>query len=508
MRQAQPAILALFGATGDLAKRKLIPALYDLHRKGALPRPFLILGLGRKPVSDADFAAQAGAALARFGAGGEELRDVEPFTRLFRYQQLDPADSQAYAALAERMATLWEESRMETRNALFYLALPPSLYAPTADGLHAVGLADQSDGWRRMIVEKPFGEDLASGVALNRNLLERFEERQIYRIDHYLGKETVQNILALRFANAIFEPVWNRSHISHLEVTAAETIGVEDRGGYFDGAGILRDMVQNHLLQVLATVTMEPPVAFDAAAVRNETAKVLQSLRPITAENIHEHVVRGQYLSANVRGDDLAAYRDEGGVAPESRTETFVAIRAHIDNWRWGGIPIYIRSGKRLPTRVTEVAVHFRQPPHQFFQRADGAAPGANRLIIRIQPDEGILVEFGLKTPAAGFQIQNVGMDFHYSDLGESPIPSAYERLLLDGLLGDATLFARSDAVEWGWRFVQPILDAWATDPEIPLYGYPAGTWGPPETKTLFKEGGEFRYPCRNLTTDGGYCAL
>nr|CRH05101.1 glucose-6-phosphate 1-dehydrogenase [Candidatus Magnetococcus massalia] len=506
MRDPEPAILTLFGATGDLAKRKLVPALYDLHRKGHLPKRFAVLGLGRREQSDSAYREQVHQALMQFGPkDGPDTR--QEFCEKFFFQPLDPMQLESYPPIAQRLQGLWQALDIPS-NGLFYLALPPKLYAAAAKGLQHAGLCREQAGWRRIIVEKPFGHDLASAQALSRTMLEVFDESQIYRIDHYLGKETVQNILALRFANAIFEPIWNRSHISHLEVTASESIGVESRGGYFDGTGILRDMVQNHLLQVLATVTMEPPTSFDATAVRNETVKVLQSLRPITANGVRDHVVRGQYMASHVRGEKLLGYRDEAGVGEDSRTETFVALRAHIDNWRWGGTPIYIRSGKRLPTRVTEVVVHFRHPPHLFFTPSDEAPHTTNRLIIRIQPDEGILLEFGLKVPASGFNIQNVGMDFHYSDLGEVPIPSAYERLLLDGLLGDATLFARSDAVEWGWRFVQPILDVWGRDDSLPLYGYPAGSWGPQETRQLFKEGGDFRYPCRNLSTDGGYCAL
>ncbi|MEO5366690.1 MAG: glucose-6-phosphate dehydrogenase [Magnetococcus sp. WYHC-3] len=508
MKHPDPCVLGLLGVTGDLSKRKLIPALFDLYLKDHLPRPFQVLGLGRGHMDDAGMQSLAREALAQFSAhaGTPEQRDA--FATLFSYQEVDTGDADAYGPVAQRLEQVFQQQGIP-HNILFYLALPPKMYTPAIQGLKRSGLSRQDQGgWRRIVVEKPFGTDLASARALNALLLRAFGETHVFRIDHYLGKETVQNILALRFANGIFEPLWNRNQVHHLEVSAAESIGVGGRGGYFDGVGILRDMVQNHLLQVLATVTMEPPGSFDATSVRNETAKVLNALRPIAGQDVSRHVVRGQYTGATVRGERLPGYREESGVSADSRTETYVALRAHIDNWRWGGVPIYIRSGKRLPTRVTEVVVHFREPPHQFFHRPEGEEQAANRLILRIQPDEGILLQFGLKVPAAGFQICPVGMDFHYASLGTGALPDAYERLLLDGLLGDATLFARSDAVEQGWAFVEPILAAWQERDDAPLLGYPAGTWGPRETSRLFDAGQDFRQPCRNLNADGGYCEL
>ena len=338
---------------------------------------------------------------------------------------------------------------------------------------------------------------------------EIFIEDQIYRIDHYLGKETVQNILAFRFANGIFEPLWNRNFIHHVEITGVENIGVEDRGGYYDSSGALRDMVQNHLLQVLSIIAMEPPSKFEATALRNEKVKVFQSLSQIKPEDVKKQVVRGQYTGSTVRGEKVPGYREEKGVAADSRTETFLAMKFYIGNWRWGGVPFYIRTGKRMPTRVSEVTIHFKKTPHALFSQNLAPTVGDNQLVIRIQPDEGILLKFGIKVPGAGFEIKTVNMDFHYSDISERTIPEAYERLLLDCMLGDASLYARSDAVETCWEFISPILDAWENDPDLPLYGYPAGTWGPKEASNLFDESNEdWRYPCKNLANDGEYCEL
>jgi glucose-6-phosphate 1-dehydrogenase len=393
-------------------------------------------------------------------------------------------------------------------NYLFYLSMPPDMFSIIAGNLGKVGLSNTDDGFRRLIVEKPFGYDLESGLELNRRLHEAFDESQIYRIDHYLGKETVQNLLVMRFANGIFEPLWNRNYVHHIEITSAESIGVESRGGYYDGSGALRDMLQNHLLQVVGLTAMEPPSSMDSDAIRNETLKVLQSLKPITEDEVSKHVIRGQYVASHVRGELQPGYREEKGVNPDSRTETFVAMKFFIDNWRWGGVPFYIRTGKRLPTRVTEVVVHFRVAPHTLFQQDDFAIPN-NQLIIRIQPDEGILIKFGMKLPGAGFNVKTVNMDFHYSELSEVHLPSAYERLIYDAMVGDSTLYARADAVEAAWKFVAPIQQAWKNNPEIKMFGYPAGTWGPENADDLIEEKDiSWRYPCKNLADDGNYCEL
>lgn len=393
-------------------------------------------------------------------------------------------------------------------NFLFYLSMPPSMFSVIAGNLGKVGLSDSNDGFKRLIVEKPFGYDLESGIELNRQLHAAFNENQIYRIDHYLGKETVQNLLVMRFSNGIFEPLWNRNYVHHVEITSAESIGVEGRGGYYEGSGALRDMLQNHLLQVAGLTAMEPPSSMDADAIRNETMKVMQSLKPIKEEDVPKQVIRGQYVASHVRGETMPGYREEKGVNPESRTETFVAMKFFIDNWRWGGVPFYIRTGKRLPTRVTEVVIHFKPTPHGLFQQ-DEVCQSCNQLIIRIQPDEGILLKFGMKEPGAGFNVKNVNMDFHYNELSDVHLPSAYERLLYDAMVGDSTLYARADAVEAAWKFVAPIQKVWATDHTQKIYGYPAGTWGPENADDLIEDGDSgWRYPCKNLADDGEYCEL
>jgi glucose-6-phosphate 1-dehydrogenase len=382
------------------------------------------------------------------------------------------------------------------------------LYENIAVNLAKSGLCDQQKGFRRVIIEKPFGYDLDSGRKLNRTLHELVAEDQIFRIDHYLGKETVQNLLVTRFANGMFEPLWNRNYIDRIEITSAESIGVEERGGYYDSSGALRDMIQNHLLQMVGLTAMEPPSSLEADAIRNEVLKVFQSLQPITEKDVMNQVIRGQYTGSLIRGDCVNGYRYEKGVAVNSRTETYVAIKFYINNWRWGGVPFYIRTGKRLPTRVTEIVIHFKPTPHHLFQRQSGKL-SANQLIIRIQPDEGILLKFDMKEPGAGFNVKNVNMDFHYKDLANIRVPSAYERLLYDVMLGDSTLFSRDDEVETAWKFLEPIQRAWANNPEIKVYGYPAGTWGPEQSNDLIEgETLTWRYPCKNLADDELYCEL
>jgi glucose-6-phosphate 1-dehydrogenase len=393
-------------------------------------------------------------------------------------------------------------------NYIFYMATPPIMYEIIAVNLTKAGLTNQQDGFRRVIIEKPFGYDLESGKKLNRILHELITEDQIFRIDHYLGKETVQNLLVTRFANGIFEPLWNRNYIDRIEITSAESIGVEERGGYYDSSGSLRDMVQNHLLQMVGLTAMEPPSSLDADAIRNEVLKVFQSLQPIKEEDVPKQVIRGQYTGSLIRGECVTGYRHEKGVAVTSRTETYVAVKFYINNWRWGGVPFYIRTGKRLPTRVTEIVIHFKQTPHHLFQRESGKV-SANQLIIRIQPDEGILLKFDMKEPGARFNVKNVNMDFHYKDLADIRVPSAYEKLLHDVMLGDSTLFSRDDEVETAWKFLEPIQKAWANNPDIKVFGYPAGTWGPEHANDLIEgEGLTWRYPCKNLADDELYCEL
>ena len=393
-------------------------------------------------------------------------------------------------------------------NVIFYLSVPPSLYPVIPKHLASVGLHEETNGWRRLIIEKPFGYDLSSAQALNRSLLENYKENQIYRIDHYLGKETVQNLLVTRFSNSIFEPLWNRNYVHRIEITSAEFVGVEKRGGYYDGAGAMRDMLQNHLLQLISLVAMEPPVNAEADSIRNEKLRVFQSMRPMTKGDVEKNVIRGQYLKSKIKGEEIKGYREEEGVNPDSKTETFVAMKFFIDNWRWEGVPFYIRSGKKLPTRVSEVVIHFKPNHHRIFKDESGVN-SQNILVIRIQPDEGILIKFGMKVPGAGFEVNNVNMDFLYSNLTDAYVPDAYERLLLDCMQGDATLFARGDSVEAAWKFVDPILKIWKDNPDLPIYGYPAGSWGPEGVDELIEgKNMVWRYPCKNLTDDGVYCEL
>jgi glucose-6-phosphate 1-dehydrogenase len=508
MRKPANCVLVIFGASGDLTHRKLMPALYNLYRRELMPDQFAVVGTGRTKLSDDDFRANMAKAINAHSDADCDL--VDRFLDSVFYQPVDTTTPDDFHRLKARLTSIDKTWNTEG-NYLYYLSTPPSLFTNIVENLGGCGLQVENDatGWSRLIVEKPFGTDLTSARALNRDLQRVFNESQIYRIDHYLGKETVQNLLVFRFGNGIFEPLWNRNYIDRIEVTAAESIGVGSRGGYYDQAGALRDMVQNHLLQVVGMIAMEPPSSFEADAVRNETLKVFDSIRPLDADEVAAHVVRGQYTVANVAGEQQPGYRDEEKVAAESKTETYAAVKLHIDNWRWGGVPFYIRSGKRLPTRVTEAVIHFKQAPHHLFGQPSERCVEDNQLVLRIQPDEGILVKFNMKLPGSGFQTKAVNMDFHYSDLSHVYVPEAYERLLLDCMLGDATLYARGDAVEACWEFVQPILDAWKSNPNIKVFGYPGGTWGPREATALYdRPGDDWRYPCKNLTDDGEYCEL
>jgi glucose-6-phosphate 1-dehydrogenase len=511
MNKPSKSILVIFGASGDLTKRKLMPALFDLFRQDLLPKPFAILGVGRTDYQDESFREQMLKDVKEFCEKSPVKNEIlDDFLKITFYQSVDTKNAEDYKKLKEKIENIDRQLGIEG-NYIYYLATPPSLYETIIHSLSLQGLhkMEKDSGWKRVIIEKPFGYSLDSAIDLNKKIQKIFQENQIYRIDHYLGKETVQNTLAFRFANGIFEPLWNRNFIHHVEITGTEHIGVENRGGYYDNSGALRDMVQNHLLQIVGLIAMESPPVYTAEAVRNETVKVFQSLCPIKPEDVRKQVVRGQYVSSTIRGEAVQGYREEKNVAPDSRTETFVAMKFNIENWRWGGVPFFIRTGKRMPTRVTEIVIHFKRTPHQLFRSQYASYSKGNQLIIRIQPDEGILLKFGMKLPGAGFDIKEVNMDFHYSDLSDVYLPDAYERLLLDCMLGDATLYARADAVEACWQFVNPILQAWEEDPAIKIYGYPAGTWGPVESRELFKDPEEdWRYPCKNLANDGVYCEL
>lgn len=503
MDTASSQILVIFGASGDLTKRKLVPALFELYKQKFLPEKFAVLGVGRTKFSDDDFRERTKTFLSSMP---DQKLLVTAFLKKLFYQPLATEDCQEYSVLEERLTAL-SKKHLISKNFIFYLSTPPSLYGKIPANLASVGLNNQDEGFRRLIIEKPFGTDLVSACSLNKQLLKYFKEEQIYRIDHYLGKESVQNMLVTRFANGIFEPIWNQNYIHHVEITSAEELGVELRGGYYDNIGAMRDMVQNHLMQLLGMVAMEPPVVISADAIRNETMKVFQSLRPIKEEDVYKNVIRGQYMESKIGNNNIKGYRQEKDVRPESRTETFFAIKSYIDNWRWSGVPFYIRTGKRLPTMVTEVVITFKQTPHHLFKEIGTYCNECNQLVMRIQPDEGILLKFAMKVPGASFNVQNVGMDFHYNELSHEHLPTAYERLLLDCMQGDATLYLRGDAVERAWEYVQPILDTWQKNSDIPLYGYPAGSWGPENVDNLI-ENGLWRYPCKNLSKDENYCEL
>ena len=479
--------IVIFGASGDLTHRKFIPALYNLYKIGRLSENFSVLGVARSDLNDETFREKMREALIRNEETTPETLDA--FCSHLYYQAVNTSDAQDYGKLVPRLDNLHDKYKT-CGNTLYYMSTPPSLYGVIPECLAAHGLNTEEYGWKRIIVEKPFGYDEKTAQALDVQIHRFFEEHQIYRIDHYLGKETVQNLLVLRFSNGWFEPLWNRNFIDYVEITGAESIGVEERGGYYDGSGAMRDMFQNHLLQVLARVAMEPPAIINANSMRDEVAKVMHSLRPLTAEDMEHNLVLGQYTAAEINGKMEKGYLEEKGVPADSRTETYIALRCEIENWRWAGVPFYVRTGKRLPARVTEIVIHFKTTPHPVFSQN---AP-ENKLIIRIQPDEAISMRFGLKKPGAGFEAKEVSMDFRYADLAGAQVLTAYERLLLDAMKGDATLFARTDAVHAAWKFVQPILDYNANGGRI--HEYEAGTWGPVAAdKLIAKQGKVWRKP-------------
>jgi len=509
MKKTTNQALVIFGASGDLTYRKLIPAIFDLYMNESLPEGYAVLGVSRSAFTDSQFRKKMKEGIRLFAhykeAATEKIHDF--LSRLY-YLSIDTGKGEEYVHVKDKLDSLNRKLNLG-QNYIFYLSTPPSLYTVIPKYLYGQGLTLQQKGFRRIIIEKPFGHDLPSAIRLNEQLLEFFGEDQIYRIDHYLGKETVQNLMVTRFANGIYEPLWNRNFIQHVEITAAENIGVEDRGGYYDHSGALRDMVQNHLLQVASLVAMEPPTKITPEDIRYEKMKVFRSLRPFSKNDLKKNVIRGQYTDATVRGKQYSGYRDEKNVDNNSRTETYVAMKVFIDNWRWQGVPFYIRTGKRLPTNVTEVVIHFKPSPQKLFKSADGSTNSDNQLIVRIQPDEGILLKTGMKVPGSGYEVKSVNMDFHYTELNDHYIPSAYERLILDCMTGDNMLYMSSEAAEETWKFVQPVLDYWMNDKDAPLHGYPSGSWGPDVADALI-DGKEntWRYPCKNLAEDGVYCEL
>ncbi len=495
---APPATIVIFGGSGDLSKRKLVPALYELCVEKLLPRETAIVGFARTGESDETYRAEMKAAVAEFVRSKpmDEAAWGEFANRLFFFRG-DLTIPRNFTDLRARLEAI-EKERGLPENRLYYLAVPPSAIAAVVKNLGSAGMVCKVDGgpWSRVIVEKPFGKDLDTARALNDEIAGVFRERQVFRIDHYLGKETTQNILVFRLGNGLFEPLWNRRYVDHVQITVAESIGVEGRGRFYEEAGIFRDIIQNHVLQLLCLVAMEPPVAFDPNAVRDEKVKVLRSIRPQTPEEILRDTVRGQYGPGASAGEPVVGYRSEKDVHPMSLRETYAAWKVQVENWRWAGVPFYLRAGKRLPRRVTEIAIQFKTPPIAFFRKAGTPQQEPNILILRIQPDEGIALKFGAKQPGTSMKIDTVTMNFKYSEFFGRSQPEAYERLLMDALHGDSTLFARRDEVEAAWELVTPVLDAWRDDPPTDHPNYDAGTWGPEAAVALLaRDGRRWRRP-------------
>ena len=485
----EPCTVVLFGASGDLAKRKVIPAMFDLATHNALGPRYAIVGFARTAMTDDSFRTVAGDSAKTISeVGPVDPRQWDEFASNLYYNPGDYGNQDSYTQLAKRIAEI-EAAKNLGGNRLFYLSTPPEVYQQIVEQLGRACLSRPAkpNSWVRIIIEKPFGRDLASAKALNQIVLNVFDEHQVYRIDHYLGKDTVQNLLVLRFGNGIFEPLWNRNYVDHVQITAAETLGVERRGGFYETTGALRDMIQSHVLQLTSLVAVEPPAYFDATAVRNEKLKVLQSIRPFNLEMVAQDVVRGQYSPGKLGDRPVAGYREEPGVNPASKTETFVAGKLLIDNWRWAGVPFYLRTGKRLAKRSTEIVIEFRRAPHMVFRERD-LEP--NRLILNIQPDEGVSVSFVAKRPGTEMSIGNVTMDFKYKEgFGEAP-RSAYATLVNDCVRGDATLFDRGDNVEAAWALIDPILEVWTSVKSASVPQYPAGSWGPHESDVLLERDG------------------
>jgi glucose-6-phosphate 1-dehydrogenase len=469
--------IVIFGASGDLTQRKLIPSLYNLCRKGRLPRNFNILGFGGTAFTDEEFRAHLLEGAQKFSNFKFNEHEWAEFASHLHYQQGKYAETLDFENLEQRL------SKLENgyANRLYYMAIPPTLFPVIIDQLGTTGQLSEKDGWRRVVLEKPFGTDLQSAVKLNQQVHNGLHENQIYRIDHYLGKETVQNILFTRFANTIFEPLWNRTYIDHIQITVAEQVGLEHRAGFYDGVGALRDMFQNHLLQLVSLVAMEPPASFKAGHLRNEKVKILSAIQPMTAKEVAENTVRAQY-----RG-----YRNERQVQPNSQTATYAALRLFINNWRWQGVPFYLRSGKKLAEKHSQIIIRFKEPPLAMFPMAPGQKMTPNMLVLYLQPDEGVHLRFEAKVPDKVNETRSVDMEFHYAEtFGQTAIPEAYERLLLDALQGDASLFTRSDEVETAWSIIDPILHAWENDQSLPLAFYEPGSWGPsPADELLARDG-------------------
>ncbi len=490
---ADPCVTVIFGASGDLTKRKLIPAIYNLKKDNLLPNEFAVIGISRTEMGDEDFREKLREDLHEYAPSDVDQDTWNWLAERIYYLPGDADAAETYDRLKGRLDELKEKHRTGG-NCCFYLATAPRFFEPITERLGESGLSNEPDEgkgpWRRVVYEKPFGHDLDSAKALNRNIARSLSEGQIYRIDHYLGKETVQNILVFRFANGIFEPLWNHRYIDHVQITVAENIGVEDRGGYYDKSGAMRDMIPNHIFQLISLTCMEPPVSFDADAVRDEQAKALRSLMPMTSEEVLHLAIRGQYGEGEVDGEKAVAYRDEHNVPEGSNTETFVAMKLTLDNWRWAGVPIYLRTGKRLPMRATEIAIQFARAPFTLFRQTEVERLPPSRLVLRLQPDEGISLSFGAKVPGPVVRLGQVNMDFKYKDYFGATPSTGYERLLYDCMSGDQTLFQRADMTESSWKIVAPILDLWGALPPREFPNYPAGSWGPAEADELLQKDG------------------
>ncbi len=483
-----PTSLVIFGATGDLAHRKLLPAIYNLAHEGQLPERFEVVGVGRRTHADEDFRDTVTDSIERFSRRRPDPNVMESLLNEARYVQGSFDDDAVYSELTRQLDE-FDRAAGRPLDRVFYLSTAPEFFPVIAGKLGAAGLNHADRASVRIVIEKPFGYDLASARTLNAQVLEVFEEQQIFRIDHYLGKETVQNLMALRFANALFEPVWNRNYIDHVQITAAEDIGIGGRAGYYEHSGALRDLVQNHMLQLLALLTMEPPTAFDADRLRDEKLKVLEAIVPPTVDEVEAMAVRAQYAPGVVGGVEVPGYREEDGVARYSRTPTYAALRLHVSNWRWAGVPFYLRTGKRLSRKLTEIAVVLKQIPHMALQSSGSVGIQANQLVFTVQPDEGVSVSIGAKIPGTRMRIRPVNMEFRYGTSFLSESPEAYERLILDAMRGDATLFTRNDEIEALWGIIDPILEAWDADKSSTIPQYEAGSAGPREANALLQDG-------------------
>ncbi len=487
-RKADPCVMVIFGATGDLTKRKLFPALYHLANDGFLSENFAVIGVGRQELSTDEFRTQIISDLKQFVGKDVDNDLISWFEERTFYTGGDFDDDKALFSDIKNLIGEVTKNHNIPENYFYYLAIPPSLFADLAQKICKNGLGKQGDGnWRRFIFEKPFGRDLDSAKTLNSNLLDILDEEQIYRIDHYLGKETVQNILVFRFGNSIFEPIWNRNFIDHVQITVAEELGVEQRGGYYDRAGALRDMIPNHIFQLITLTSMEPPVSFEADAVRDEQAKILQAIPPYSPEDVLKETVRGQYGKGEIKSENVPAYRAEDSVAPDSNTETYAALKLSIDNWRWAGVPFYVRTGKRMPRKHTTIVIQFKKAPFVLFRDTPIEKLTTNRIVLHIQPDEGITLHFGAKIPGPLVKMGSVDMDFDYAEHFDETVSTGYERLLYDCMIGDATLFQRADMVEASWRIVSPILDVWDAIPARNFPNYSSGSWGPEEADELLQ---------------------